>query len=59
MLQNETCLTCEIDCGACSLEARVGGAIIAVVFLVVLGAAATGLVSISIMGSEVMMWTDN
>uniref|UniRef100_A0A158QHB4 guanylate cyclase n=1 Tax=Rodentolepis nana TaxID=102285 RepID=A0A158QHB4_RODNA len=43
--QNETCLTCDVDCGTCSLEARVGGAIIAVVFLVVLGAAATGLIT--------------
>ncbi|VDK40436.1 unnamed protein product [Taenia asiatica] len=34
--QNETCVSCPKDCGACSLEARVGGAIIAVVFLIVI-----------------------
>ncbi|VDD82208.1 unnamed protein product [Mesocestoides corti] len=41
--QNETCLSCPEDCGACSLEARVGGAIIAVVFLVFMGAGTIGL----------------
>ncbi|KAM7534229.1 hypothetical protein Aperf_G00000111405 [Anoplocephala perfoliata] len=41
--QNETCITCSSDCGTCGLEARVGGAIMAAVFLVVMGAAAIGL----------------
>ncbi|CDS41614.1 atrial natriuretic peptide receptor 1 [Echinococcus multilocularis] len=41
--QNETCVTCPKDCGACSLEARVGGAIIAVVFLIIMGTGAIGL----------------
>ncbi|KAL5967663.1 Atrial natriuretic peptide receptor 1 [Taenia solium] len=30
--QNETCVSCPKDCGACSLEARFGGAIIAFFF---------------------------
>ncbi|KAM7533904.1 hypothetical protein Aperf_G00000111379 [Anoplocephala perfoliata] len=41
--QNETCITCEHDCGGCSLEGRVSGAIIAAVFLVIVGVSATGL----------------
>ncbi|BHF78767.1 hypothetical protein SprV_0602188200 [Sparganum proliferum] len=41
--QNETCVTCQTDCKACSLEARIAGAIIAVVILIVLAIGATGL----------------
>ncbi|KAL5102929.1 Atrial natriuretic peptide receptor 1 [Taenia crassiceps] len=41
--QKETCVTCPKDCGYCSLEARVGGAIIAAVFLVIMGIASIGL----------------
>ncbi|VDL91514.1 unnamed protein product [Schistocephalus solidus] len=41
--QNETCVTCQADCKACSLEARIAGAIIAVVILIVLAIGATGL----------------
>ncbi|VDM32009.1 unnamed protein product [Hydatigera taeniaeformis] len=57
--QNETCVSCPNDCGTCSLEARVGGAIIAVVFLIVISIGSIGLVRFFFRRSRLALWDNS